>query len=175
MVGGLQNSLKTVNTTTRSNLLKAGKVLFVALVAAFGFATAEAQAATRWETLHAIHMVENPSNSPKPGPFGELGAYQFRSSTWEMYTKRPFSQAIDRSVSDEVAVQHYEWLKSALVRAGMEPSVYNIAMAWNAGIGSVIRGTVPSVARNYASRVENIANDLNRRLAQERAASLVSN
>ena len=118
-------------------------------------------AATRWETLEAIHTVENPSNSSRPGRFGELGAYQFRLATWKMYTRRPFSEATNRQSSDEVAVLHYEWLKTTLARAGIEASTYNIALAWNAGANAVITGRVPSSSRDYADRVENLAIALN--------------
>jgi hypothetical protein len=120
----------------------------------------KAKAASRWETLEAIHAIENPSNSPKPGRFGELGAYQFRQTTWTMYSRRPFSDATNRHHSDEVAVLHYEWIKTTLGRAGIEASTYNIALAWNAGASAVIGDRVSHASRDYASRVENIANSL---------------
>lgn len=120
----------------------------------------KAHAASRWETLEAIHAVENPSNSPRPGRFGELGAYQFRASTWRMYSRRPFSEATNRRTSDEVAVRHYEWLKATLLGAGVEPSTYNIALAWNAGATAVISGRVSSSSRDYAARVNNLASTL---------------
>src|SRR5437868_2873477 len=66
-----------------------------------------ARAGERWETLEAIHFVENPNNREAPGPCGELGAYQFRAETWRMHSRRPFDAALDRRYSDEVAVLHY--------------------------------------------------------------------
>lgn len=75
------------------------------------FVGARVHASDRWETLEAIHWVENPENSPAPGPFGELGAYQFRRSTWYTYTSVPFEYARERVHSDAVAIKHYEWLK----------------------------------------------------------------
>lgn len=122
-------------------------------------------AASRADVLQAINWVENPFNSPQPGAFGELGAYQFRSSTWQMHTTRPFAQAIDRRCSDEVAVLHYEWIKATLERAGFEASVYNIAVAWNAGVGAVVRSRIPASTRDYATRVNNLAVDLSSRSA----------
>lgn len=104
--------------------------------------------------------MENPTNSHRPGPRGELGAYQFREKTWRMYTSVPFSHANDRHASDEVAVRHYEWLKLQLVRAGMDASPYNIALAWNGGVAAAINATSPRAARLYAQRVENIAEQL---------------
>jgi len=85
---------------------------------------------TRWATLEAIHHVENPRNVSRPGSYGELGAYQFRRSTWKSHTKVPFSRAIHRDESDRVAVKHYEWLKRGLVRNGMPITPYNIALRW---------------------------------------------
>src|SRR3954471_8907369 len=110
--------------------LKVSRLITLVLLAT---AVANVNAASRWETLEAIHAIENPSNSSRPGRFGELGAYQFRAATWKMHTSRPFSEAINRSASDEVAVLHYEWLKATLTRAGVAPTSYNIALAWNAG------------------------------------------
>ncbi len=127
-----------------------------------------AGASERWETLQAIHWVENPRNSPKPGPRGELGAYQFREQTWRMHTQVPFGRAIERTHSDAVAVKHYEWIKRGLDRAGLEITPYNIAMAWNGGLAATVKGHAPAAARDYAERVNNIAMQLSQtRLAQD--------
>lgn len=123
---------------------------------------AGAQAASRWATLEAIHHLENPRNLSRPGPFGELGAYQFRVSTWRMHTTVPFSRALDRETSDRVAVQHYEWLKSRLEAAGKPATPYNIALAWNGGVAAAIAGTSPRVAHNYAQRAVNLASVFDR-------------
>ena len=131
-----------------------------------GLFSREARASIRWETLEAIHAIENPYNRSAPGPCGELGAYQFRLDTWRMHSRRPFNEALDRHCSDEVAVRHYDWLKGALERKGLESSIYNIALAWNAGLGAVMSGRVPAVSRDYATRVENIATELHSRQRQ---------
>jgi hypothetical protein len=115
------------------------------------------RASERWATLEAIHQIENPRDSTRPGPFGELGAYQFRSTTWRMHTAVPFERAHDRQVSDAVAVQHYEYLKRGLRAAGLTPSTYNIALAWNSGLNAVISGTSPRVSHHYATRATNLA------------------
>jgi hypothetical protein len=119
-----------------------------------------ARASERWETLEAIHWVENPHDSARPGPFGELGAYQFRQSTWLSYTTAPFSRAVDRQTSDDVAIKHYEWLKRGLVRNGVAVTPYNIALAWNGGLTATVRGSVPASARDYAERVTNVVTEL---------------
>lgn len=122
-----------------------------------------ARASDRWETLEAIHWVENPTASTKPGPKGELGPYQFMRKTWQMHTKQPFHLANDRKIADQIAVAHYEWIRQGLVRNGLDASPYNIAMAWNAGLGAVVQGKIPSQTRNYAERVVNLVEDLKAR------------
>jgi len=117
-------------------------------------------ASERWETLEAIHWIENPTDSSRPGTYGELGAYQFRPTTWRMHSTLPFARALDRTASDRVAVQHYEWLKQGLVRNGLEVTPYNIALAWNGGLSAVVKGSVRSASRDYAERVTNIAQSL---------------
>lgn len=120
------------------------------------FVAPEMGATNRTETLQAIHVVENPRNSKRPGKFGELGPYQFRPATWRMHTKLPFARALDREAADEVAVRHYEWLRRGLIRNGLEASPYNIGLAWNAGLSAVVRQRAPANAHNYAERVSNL-------------------
>jgi len=137
------------------------KALVVAVLAAAG-ATGSARASERWETLEAIHRIENPFDSPRPGRCGELGPYQFREATWRMHTAVPFARAVERRVSDEVAVCHYEWLKRRLEHRGLPSTPYNIALAWNAGVNAVLRGRVPDSTHSYAERAANIAAELRR-------------
>ena len=136
-------------------LFLAGTALTLALLA-----PATLRASQRWETLEAIHWIENPRDSVRPGPCGELGAYQFREATWRMHTTMPFARAIERPASDDVAIRHYEWLKRGLARHGLEVTPYNIALAWNGGLTATVRGAVPARTRDYAERVTNIALEL---------------
>ena len=73
-----------------------------------------------------------------------------------MYSHRPFYEAVNRQYSDEVAIRHYEWLKGGLEQAGVAPTPYNIAMAWNAGLDAVIGHRIPSASRTYAEHVNNL-------------------
>jgi hypothetical protein len=136
--------------------------------------TTQACADDRWETLRAINWVENPSNHTRKGRFGELGPYQFRPTTWRMHTSRPFSQATLREAADEVAVKHYEWIKTSLERAGVHPSPFNIAMAWNTGVNNVLKGRVPNVTYNYAERVSNLVETFKQRTASVPVAPIVT-
>lgn len=113
-------------------------------------------AAERAETLRAINWVENPTNHSRRGSKGELGPYQFRSQTWRLHTSKPFNLAVVREHADEVAVKHYDFICSGLREAGIEPTPFNIALAWNSGLGAVQRGRVPVVSYGYAQRVSNL-------------------
>jgi hypothetical protein len=138
------------------------------LVSALGF-TIATKGSDRWETLRAINWVENPTNQTQVGRFGELGPYQFRPATWRMHTQKPFRQAIQREVADEVAVKHYEWIKRTFEQAGVQPTTFNIAMAWNCGADAVISGRVPTVSYQYAERVTNLVDTLKERTRSESA------
>lgn len=110
----------------------------------------------RSEVLQAINWVENPTNHARRGAHGELGPYQFRASTWRLHTRKSFNLATIRAHADEIAVKHYEWLKQGLQRSGIDPHPYNIALACNSGLNSVLKGKVPDVTYNYAQRVTNL-------------------
>ena len=132
------------------------------MVTLLGFTTV-AGAADRWETLRAINWVENPTNQTGVGRFGELGPYQFRPATWRMHTDKPFRMAVLRATADEIAVKHYEWIKRTLEQRGVQPSVFNIAMAWNCGVDAVLTGRAPTVSYNYAERVTNLVHTFKER------------
>jgi hypothetical protein len=120
-------------------------------------------ASERWVTLKAINWVENPFNKPKAGPNGELGPYQFRANTWRAYTQKPFTLALEQKHSDDVAIQHYEWIKRSLQNSGIEPTIFYIALAWNAGLDKVVKGRAPMSAYRYATQVNNLAAELGSR------------
>lgn len=132
----------------------------IALFAACSGLLSQAVASDRWETLHAINLVENPTNHARYGSKGELGPYQFRPPTWRMHTREPFTKAVNREQADAVAVRHYEWIRQGLKQAGIDPNPYNIALAWNSGLGAVVTGRVPQVTYNYAQRVENLVTSI---------------
>lgn len=130
----------------------------VALAGGVGLAS-RAEASSRGNVLEAIHCIENPRDLVRPGRHGELGAYQFRAATWRMHTTLPFERALERCISDDVALRHYEWISRGLLRNGWEPSAYNIALAWNGGLAATVRGRAPAGAHDYARRVQNLVED----------------
>jgi hypothetical protein len=142
--------------TSKRSFGRAAYPAFILLFAVFG-ANSEVQAASRSATLEAIHKLENPRNSPRPGKHGELGAYQFRSSTWHMHTTLPFQHALNRETSDEIAIKHYEWIKRGLEVAQVPATPYYIALAWNGGLSAAVSGRSPRIAHDYAERAANLA------------------
>lgn len=148
------------------SVMKRHLIKFLLLVSALGF-TIAARGSDRWETLRAINWVENPTNQTQVGRFGELGPYQFRPATWRMHTQRPFRQAIQREAADEVAIKHYEWIKKTFEQAGVDPTTFNIAMAWNCGAEAVISGRAPAVSYQYAVRVTNLVETMKGRTRAE--------
>ena len=162
------NDFRFPQATASSRFLVSEKVRRLTLIWMVGLAAVlvgrgQAQASERWETLQAINWVENPYNSAKAGPGGELGPYQFRPATWRMYTRKPFALAVERQHSDDVAVRHYEWIKRSLLNSGITPTPFYIALAWNAGIGQVVNGRAPASAYQYASQVNNLVGVLKAR------------
>jgi hypothetical protein len=128
--------------------------------ATLGLLGSAAHASERWATLQAINWVENPTNHTRMGAHGELGPYQFRVGTWRMHTARPFSLAVQRPYADEVAVKHYDWLRTGLLRAGIQPIPYNIALAWNGGLEAVVSGRAVEASHRYAQQVQNLVEKL---------------
>lgn len=140
---------------------------FLLTLCAVALALPLSGASERTETLRAINWVENPTNHTRPGSRGELGPYQFMRQTWRLHTRTPFSQAVVREHADAVAVRHYEWIVDGLREAGIDPSPFNIALAWNCGLGAVRSGRVPMVSYAYAERVQNLVES---QRAQQQAA-----
>lgn len=155
---------------TRSRLFSTVRLLTLAGVAvlAIRILPGTLRASTRAETLEAIRAVENPRNTKRPGKYGELGAYQFRRDTWRMHTDQPFERAVEREVAEQVALKHYEWVRRGLVRNGVPATPYNIALAWNSGLSSVVRGRASASAHNYAERVNNLVTERMTRVAAAR-------
>jgi len=129
---------------------------FLLTLCAVALALPFAGASERAETLRAINWVENPTNHTRPGSRGELGPYQFMRHTWRLHTRTPFSQAVVREQADAVAVRHYEWIVDGLREVGIDPNPFNIALAWNCGLGAVKSGRIPAMSYAYAERVQNL-------------------
>jgi len=128
-------------------------------VVAVGVVFALVPAVHAWErimVLEAIHQVENPNDSMRIGPRGELGPFQFRPAVWNTYTQKPFSLAADRAEAQTVAELHFEWIKKGLERNKLEVSPYYIGLVWNAGMRATLNGRASAHSQFYAERVANL-------------------
>jgi hypothetical protein len=89
------------------------------------------------------------------GPAGEIGRYQLSLAVWIQH--RPaahFALARDPVTARVVALEHLTWL-SRHIRA-VEPTAYDLALAWNAGLTAAALGRLLPCHRNFAQRVANL-------------------
>jgi hypothetical protein len=89
----------------------------------------------------------------KIGRRGERSAWQISPEVWREYCEAPFTRASsDGRLAAMVAAAHLEWLRLSLEGKGRPATPYNLALAWNAGLGAVLTGKAPPGAHDYAAR-----------------------
>jgi len=116
-------------------------------------ATTAAAAVDLPRFLDATRAIENWHG--RDGAAGELGPYQVRPSTWRQHMGTlPASYAREEQWGRECARRHVAWLQARLVAAGIDPNAFNLALAYNAGDGAVLRGRAPVIAYQHATRVQ---------------------
>ena len=107
--------------------------------------------------LRAIAEVETGGNARQVGRLGERGLFQFRQATWRQHTAKSFRDAHTPAIAYEIASRHYDWILHELERNGKRATPFMVAAAWNSGVSRVLSGRIPSVSRDYAQRVVNLA------------------
>lgn len=108
--------------------------------------------------LANIASVES-RNNPKSenAKTGARGLYQFKPETWADETDLPFDDAFDPVKAFPVARRHLFRLRWSLLEARIEPTVYNLALAWERGAdGVILHKYQPKEAKDRAQRVENL-------------------
>ena len=104
--------------------------------------------------LTATRAIENWNGHD--GAAGELGPYQVLPATWRQHMgDLPASWARQEGWGRECARRHVEWLQERLQASRIDANAFNLALAYNAGIGAVKRGQAPVVAYQHADRVRN--------------------
>lgn len=104
--------------------------------------------------LRGIREIETGNNPRAIGIEGEFTAYQFTLATWRDYTEISPAEALrNPKLADWVAENHLDWLRTNLRKAGVATTTYNLALAWHAGIGAVVRGEARQTQHDYARRV----------------------
>lgn len=95
--------------------------------------------------LHAIALVETGGRAHVVGQAGERGAFQMT----------PAVVASAGGYSERHAAKELRRIEAVMLHANIDPSPYNLALAWNAGVGAVVRGRAPESSYDYAQRVRN--------------------
>jgi hypothetical protein len=96
--------------------------------------------------LEAIRLKEN--SHGMVGKLGERGDWQLMPSTVKD------CGGYDRAA----AMKHLLWVEENLQRKGIDPSPYNCALVWNAGLKRVVSGKAPERAYLYARDAEALYN-----------------
>lgn len=125
------------------------------LLCAFGCLALSARSLEVEPYLDATREIENWQG--KDGQHGERGAYGVREAVWQQHMGgMDFALARQERWGRECARRHVEWLQARLQAAGIHPGVFNVALAYNAGLSAVVRGRVPMRAYDYANRLRNL-------------------
>ncbi|MDD2763451.1 MAG: hypothetical protein PHE83_05695 [Opitutaceae bacterium] len=91
----------------------------------------------------------------RPGPGGELSAWQITETVWRQHCKAPFAQAAtDHQLAREVAERHIHWLIAQIERRGLPVTPQRVATAWHFGLSHVARRTP------WGREVANLYHDL---------------
>lgn len=134
-------------------MTRAATIVFFAL--ALGSAAHAAEGVLAKKILAGIKSAEGVTDPAKVGPAGELGYYRLTRAAWLRHTTAPFERAAtDHALETRVAARHLAWIERELVRDGQVPTVYRLALAWNAGLEGSNRA--PASAHDYARRVRNL-------------------
>lgn len=93
----------------------------------------------------------------RDGAHGERGPYQITAAMWALQMPgRPFSEARRETPSRLCTLREIARLERELRRRSVDASVFNIALAWNAGLEGSTRGAAPVRAYWYAAWVDQL-------------------
>ena len=123
-------------------------LLFLCLTAA----AAAAETLDLQRFLNALAAVETGVRwDGRPGPAGELSAWQIRKETWRQHTCAPFHlAATNPALAEVIAIEHITWLELELGRRGLPVTPAAVATCWNGGLGRAGQWT------DFGQRVENL-------------------
>lgn len=106
--------------------------------------------------LKAISLVESGGRDDVVGRHGELGRFQMT----------PAVVASCGGYREREALRNLRLIERQFEHAGIAPLPFNVALAWNAGLGAVQRGRAPVASYDYARRVCNTLERLEREVRQ---------
>ena len=103
--------------------------------------------------LAAVREVAQTEKTP-------LGPFDLTPIVWEHQAPLawPYAYARREAYARAVAKKHLRWLQEGLVRAGLEPSVLNLAVCWHLGLEGGKRRLRAGRSTWYADSIRNIYN-----------------
>jgi hypothetical protein len=103
--------------------------------------------------IATLPLVETPHGvPPHPGPAGETGRWALTPRV--RIDRGRELRARGEPVTDEaIAREHVLWLEKELPRAGVDPVMFNILLAWNCGLTQTAQGRAPERSFDFARRV----------------------
>lgn len=109
--------------------------------------------------LWAITQVETPYGTPAhPGPAGETGRYGLTPSV-RLDRGRELRAAGIPVTDENLARAQVEWIRARLIANHSGHTVFDIAVAYNAGVKAKVTGTAPNRSYDYGARVQNLVED----------------
>ena len=113
--------------------------------------------------LRALSEIETGGDHARIGHHGERSAFQMKRMVWKKYTSRPFVEATTNpELARDIALRHMYFLAVELEKMHKPVTAYNLAVAWNGGLGIVARRTPPRDTRDYARRLDNLYREYDR-------------
>lgn len=100
--------------------------------------------------LHRLHdcIAQVEDWQGRRGRAGEIGPTQILPQVWRRYSNQRYSAEEARRVT----LAHLVWLQSNVEN----PTVYRLALAWNAGAAATNRCRINDRQADYAQRVRNL-------------------
>ena len=102
--------------------------------------------------LRAVALVETGGNAAAVGRHGERGEFAMI----------PAVVATCGGYGQHEAEKHARWLERQLLAEGISAQPFNLALAWNAGFTAVRQGRASMASYDYAVRVRNLYQALER-------------
>lgn len=87
------------------------------------------------------------------GKAGEIGPYQMLPGTRADRRRDLRRRGILNPTERQLAEEHLEWIRRGLHAAEVDPSPFNLALCWNAGVRATVTGRAPESSYRYAGRV----------------------
>ena len=110
--------------------------------------------------IAVLAQVETPNGVPAhPGKAGETGKWQLTPAV-RVERRADLIRAGVEINDKNLAKAQILHIKRELERAHKPAEVFDIAVAWNAGITAKINGTAPASSIDFGKRVEALVNEM---------------